>query len=65
MQRAGANHREVGRQGAELRDMLDASEQILEARISLVDHRRALLLRLADDCVDLVTTQRLAHLQEG
>jgi len=53
-ERAGADHREVGQQGAELRPPLDAPDQVGERRVGLDDDRRSLGVRVVDDDVDLV-----------
>jgi hypothetical protein len=60
VQRAGADQREVGDQRAQLGDVLDAPEQVGVGRVLLRDDRRAVIVLVIDQRVDLVAAQPLA-----
>src|SRR5690606_36484194 len=59
MKRAWADHREVRDERAELSGVLDAADEIREARVLLVDDRRGSAVGVIDDDVDLVAPQAL------
>ena len=57
VQRAGHQEIEIGDQRAEPRQVLDPADQRLVRRVVLVDDRRAVLLAVVDDDVDLVAAK--------
>ena len=57
VQRTGPNQREIGAQGAQVGDVFDPPEQVLIARIGLVDDRDGAPGTLVDQQVDTVTDE--------
>ena len=59
MQRAGPDLREVGRDTAELRLVVETAEEVVVGRLALLDDWGAVgrLITVGDEEVDLVTAQ--------
>jgi hypothetical protein len=57
-QGARADHREVGDQRAHVGNVIDAADQVLEARLVFEDHWRALGAAVIDAQIDLVAGER-------